>query len=97
MPTYIALIDWTDQGIRNFKDTLERYDDSRARFESMGVRLTQTWWTIGKHDIVAVVEADDDQAAAAALLTLGSQGNVRTTTMPAFSRDEMEAVLDRTG
>ena len=97
MPTYLLLIDWTDQGIRTFRDTVKRYDDARSRFESMGVRLTQTWWTMGNHDIVAVAEADDDEAAAAAFLALGSQGNLRTTTLRAFSRDEMENVLRRAG
>ena len=63
----------------------------------MGVRLTQTWWTMGNHDIVKVAEADHDEAAAAALLALGSQGNLRTTTLRAFSRDEMENVLRRVG
>jgi uncharacterized protein with GYD domain len=97
MPTYIALIDWTDQGIREYRDTVKRYDDARSRFESMGVRLTQVWWTIGNHDIVAVAEADDEQAAAAAFLALGSQGNVRTTTLRAFTHDEMESILARMG
>lgn len=97
MPTYISLIDWTDQGIRSFQDTLKRYEDARSRFESMGVRLTHVWWTIGNHDIVAVAEADDDEAAAAAFLALGSQGNLRTTSLRAFSRDEMEEVLRRVG
>ena len=60
MPTYVALIDWTDQGVRNFKDTVDRYDAAQSAFESLGVRFTDTWWTLGAHDIVATVEAPDD-------------------------------------
>jgi uncharacterized protein with GYD domain len=95
MPTYISLLDWTDQGIRGFQDTMKRYDDARSRFESMGVRLDQVWWTIGKHDLVAVADAESDEAFAAAFLALGSQGNIRTTSMRAFTREEMERVLRR--
>ncbi len=97
MPTFIALIDWTEQGIKNFRETVDRYEASRARFEQMGVRLTQTYWTLGEHDIVAVAEADDEETMAAATLTLASQGNLRTTTMRALTADEMRAVIAKTG
>ena len=70
---------------------------SRARFEQMGVRLTQVYWTLGEHDIIAVAEADDEETMAAATLTLVSQGNLRTTTMRALSPDEMRAVIAKTG
>ena len=59
------------------------YEASRARFEQMGVRLTQVYWTLGEHDIVAIAEADDEETMAAATLALASQGNLRTTTMRA--------------
>lgn len=96
MPTYVALIDWTEQGVKNFRDTVDRYESSRDQFEQMGVRLTQVYWTVGAHDIVAVAEADDGETMAAAMLMLASQGNVRTTTMRALSADEMRAVIAKT-
>ena len=96
MPTYVALIDWTEQGVKNFRETVDRYESSRDQFEQMGVRLKQVYWTLGEHDLVAVAEADDGETMAAAMLMLASQGNVRTTTMRALSADEMRAVIAKT-
>lgn len=97
MPTFVALIDWTEQGVKNFRETVDRYEASRASFEQLGVRLTQVYWTLGEHDLVAIAEADDEETMAAATLLLASQGNVRTTTMRALSTDEMRAVIAKTG
>lgn len=95
MPQYVALIDWTDQGVRNFKDSVDRYEDAERAFEGLGIRFTNVWWTLGSHDIVATVEGPDDETLAAALLTVAGQGNIRTTTLRAFSRDEMRAVIGK--
>ena len=97
MPTYVALIDWTDQGVQNFKDTVDRYEAAQSTFESVGVRFTDIWWTLGTHDIVATVEAPDDETLAAALLSIAAQGNIRTTTLRAFSREEMRTVIGKVG
>jgi uncharacterized protein with GYD domain len=95
MPRYVSLIDWTEQGIANFKDTVDRYEASQQQFEQLGVRIVDVYWTLGEHDIVSVLEAPDDETATAALMALGSQGQVRTKTMRAFSRDEMRTVIDK--
>jgi uncharacterized protein with GYD domain len=95
MPTYVSLIDWTQEGIANFKDTVDRYEAAQQQFEQLGVRFTDVYWTLGEHDIVAMIEAPDDETATAALLAVGAQGNIRTKTMRAFSRDEMRAVIDK--
>jgi uncharacterized protein with GYD domain len=95
MPRYVTLLNFTDQGIRNFQDTVDRYESSQRQFEQLGVRFIDVYWTVGDHDIVAVVEASDDESAAAALLALGAQGNVRTKSMRAFSKDEMRAVINK--
>lgn len=97
MATFVALIDWTEQGVKNFRETVDRYEASRARFEELGVRLTQVYWTLGEHDILAIAEADDEESMAAATLMLAAQGNIRTTTMRALSPDEMRAVIAMTG
>ncbi len=97
MPTYVALMDWTEQGVKNFRESVDRYESAKAQFEELGVRLTQVYWTIGEHDLVAIAEADDGETMAAAMLVLGSQGNVRTTTMRALSADAMRAVIAKTG
>lgn len=97
MPTYIALIDWTDQGVQNFKDTVDRYESAQSQMRSLGVNFTSIYWTLGAHDIVSVVEAPDDQTLAASLLAVAGQGNFRTTTLRAFSADEMRGVISKVG
>jgi uncharacterized protein with GYD domain len=97
MPTYIALIDWTDQGVRNFKDSVDRYEAARGQLEGLGVRFTNVHWTLGAHDIVAEVDAPDDETLAAGLLAVAAQGNIRTTTLRAFSGDEMRSIIDKVG
>lgn len=95
MARYVVLVDWTEQGVANFQDSVDRYEAAQEQFAQMGVSFEDVYWTLGDHDIVAVMEAPDDETAAAALLRLGSQGNVRTKTMRAFSRDEMRGVIEK--
>jgi uncharacterized protein with GYD domain len=97
MPTYILLVDWTDQGVRNFKDTVDRYEAAEGAFESLGVRFTDIRWTLGAHDMVTTAEAPDDETLAAALLSVAGQGNIRTTTLRAFTREEMRTVIAKAG
>ena len=98
MPNYVCLFDWTDQGIRNAKDSPSRYDESaRMAQEKYGVRIHQNFWTVGPHDIVGFVEAPDDESLSAFLLELASSGNLRSTTLRAYDRDEMSAILGRIG
>ena len=95
MPTYVLLFNWTDQGVRTVKETVNRYEEARGALEQLGLQLRDTYWTIGPYDIVAVGDAPDDETASVATLTLASQGNLRTTTLRAFNPDEMRAVLER--
>jgi uncharacterized protein with GYD domain len=98
MPTYISLFSWTDQGIRNVRDTLERVDRaSELAEEKYGVRLGQIYWTVGPYDLVSFFEAPDEQSVTAFLLELGSVGNVRSTTLRAYDREEMSGILERLG
>jgi uncharacterized protein with GYD domain len=96
MPTFIALLNWTEQGVKTFRESVDRYEASRARFEQMGVRFTEIYWTLGEYDIIAIAEADNEEAMAAATLSLASQGNLRTRTMRALTADEMRAVIAKT-
>jgi uncharacterized protein with GYD domain len=93
MPRYVALIDWTEQGVRNFKDSVDRYEAASGQLEAVGVRFTDVYWTLGSHDIVSVIDAPDDQTLAAGLLAVAGQGNIRTTTLRAFTADEMRSVI----
>ncbi len=97
MARYVVLFDWTDQGVRNAKDTVQRFGQARAAWETRGVQLEATYWTLGDHDIVAVVTAPDDATLAASLLQLASAGNVRTKTLRAFDEGEMQALLGQLG
>ncbi|MFE9169128.1 GYD domain-containing protein [Streptomyces kebangsaanensis] len=93
MPTYVALLNWTDQGVHHYKDTAKRAEAFGAAAQKIGAKLLNIYWTVGPYDLVAVVEAPDDETATAALLQLGGAGNVRSTTLRAFGREEMERVI----
>jgi uncharacterized protein with GYD domain len=95
MPKYIALIDWTEQGVGGFKDSVDRYEAAAGALESLGVQFTDIYWTLGGHDIVAVVDAPDDESLAAGLLAVAAQGNIRTTTLRAFTSDEMRSIISK--
>jgi uncharacterized protein with GYD domain len=95
MPTYVALIDWTDQGVRNFKDSVDRYEAAEGQLEGLGVRFTDIHWTLGAHDIVAMVDAPDDETLAAGLLAVAGGGNIRTTTLRAFTADQMRTIVGK--
>ena len=97
MPTYVSLIKWTDQGIKNYKDTTSRAADFSKLAESLGGRVREFLWTVGEYDMVAVTEFADDEAGTAATLQATSLGNVRTTTMRAFNADEMGRIITRAG
>ncbi|MFD8329654.1 GYD domain-containing protein [Streptomyces lydicus] len=95
MSTYVALLNWTDQGVRNYKDTAKRADAFAAAAQKLGAKLLNLYWTVGPYDLVAVVEAPDDETATAALLQLGGVGNVRTTTLRAFDQEEMGRIIGK--
>jgi uncharacterized protein with GYD domain len=97
MPNYVSLISWTDQGVRDFKDTVDRYEAAQAAMGASGVTFKDAYWTVGPYDLVTVVEGPDDETAAAALLGIAAQGNIRSTTMRAFNADEMRSVIQRAG
>jgi uncharacterized protein with GYD domain len=97
MPTYVALMNWTDQGIRSAKDTVQRRDQADALAQKHGASIEQVYWTVGPYDIVTIVEAPDDESATAMLLELGSAGNLRTTTLRAYDREEMSEIIGRLG
>jgi uncharacterized protein with GYD domain len=95
MPTYVLLAQWTDQGIRNVKDTVTRTGQVQAAAEQSGGRLIGSWWTQGAYDIVAVLEFPDDETASATAIAVGMAGNARTQTMRAFTREEMQRILEK--
>lgn len=97
MATYVVLVNWTDQGIAGFKGTTDRVDHEAEIRKRAGVELKEIWWTQGPYDLVAIIEAPDDESMAAAMLGVSAHGNSRTTTLRAFDRNEYERILAKLG
>jgi uncharacterized protein with GYD domain len=97
MARYVVLMDWTDQGIRTAKDSVQRSRQAREAFGRQGVTIEQIYWTLGGHDLVAVMSAPDGETFAAVMLQLAGAGNLRTTTLRAFDEDEFGAILGKLG
>jgi len=97
MPTYISLTNFTDQGIRNVKDTTKRADAVKEAAKKFGVTAKEFYWTLGSYDLVVVFDAPDDASMTALGLSIGSAGNVRTQTLRAFSKDAMSKILAKMG
>ena len=95
MPTYISLINWTNQGVRDFQDTVKRAEVVGGVARSLGGHLRDIYWTLGPYDIVVIAEFPDDEAATAFGLKAGSLGNVRTCTLRSFNRDELRPIIER--
>jgi uncharacterized protein with GYD domain len=93
MASYICLIQFRDQGIRNIKDTVKRGDVAIAEAEKMGMKILEEFWTMGAYDGVVVFEAPDDETMSAFVLKIGALGNVKGQTLRAFRRSEMEEIL----
>jgi uncharacterized protein with GYD domain len=97
MANFIILGNFTDQGIRNFKDSPKRSEAVAQLIEQNGGKLKEIFWTVGPYDIVAIAEAPSMEILTSVMLQIGAQGNIRTTTMPAFSKAEMAKIVDKTG
>jgi uncharacterized protein with GYD domain len=93
MANYIVLSSFTEQGIRGVKDTTKRADAVRDLAKKFGVTAKEFYWTLGTWDVVVVFDAPDDASMTALGLAIGAAGNVRTQTMRAFSREEMNGIL----
>ncbi|MGH2543860.1 MAG: GYD domain-containing protein [Ardenticatenaceae bacterium] len=93
MPAYITLVNFTEQGVRNVKGTVDRARAAAQSSQEAGGRIIGTWWTLGPYDAVIISEGPDDESAARLLLAAGIQGYVRTMTMRAFSEEEMERIV----
>jgi uncharacterized protein with GYD domain len=95
MARYVSLLQFTDQGIRSVKDTIKRSEAATAEAEKMGIKISEALWTMGAYDVVILMDAPDDETASALSIKLGSLGNVKSQTMRAFDRKEMESILTK--
>ncbi len=92
MPNYFVLGNWTDQGVRNVRESPKRVDAAKAMAEKLGGKL-DVYYTMGKYDFIAVAQAPNDEAVMQLALQIGSQGNARTTTIKAWTVNEATKVL----
>jgi uncharacterized protein with GYD domain len=93
--TYIALVNFTDQGVRQISQTTERAKALINAAANLGVRIKEIYWTLGAFDAVFTADAPDEETVTAFTLSVGSLGNIRTQTMRAFSADEMNNILQK--
>lgn len=93
MPTYISLVNLTDEGARTIKDDVNRASVGAHIGKEEGVRIITEYWTIGQYDAVMITEARDDEAISRFLLGAAKHGFIRTITMRAFSKEDMERII----
>lgn len=95
MVRYVLLLNWTDQGIENAKDTVSRYRAAKQLLESKGGSFEAIAWTIGPYDLVSIVNVPDEETGVAFNLQLAASGNLRSVTMRAFNEDEMSSIVGK--
>jgi uncharacterized protein with GYD domain len=95
MPTYIALVNFTDQGIRQIRQTTERAKGLVNAAAKLGIKIKDIYWTMGAYDAVFTADAPDDATMTAFAASMGILGNIRTQTLRAFSVDEMNKILEK--
>ena len=97
MATFISSFRFTGQGFKGVGDTTKRAAAAKAAAKKMGIKVSDFYWTMGEYDGVMIFQAPDDETATALMLQVGAQGNVRTTTVRAFSAQEMDGILATAG
>jgi uncharacterized protein with GYD domain len=95
MVTYVVLSKFTDQGIRNAKDSPKRADAFKQMAKTFGVTVKEILWTQGRYDVVTIVEAPDESSAMSLSLSLGALGNIRTESLRAFSAADMATIVGK--
>ena len=97
MPRYVGLTSWTDQGVRDAKSSPQRAEQVRQVVEQMGGHLEALYWTHGRYDLVSILEAPDEETAAAIVLRVAASGAVRNETLRAYDAEEMGRILGKLG
>ena len=93
MPSYLSLIKWTDQGVRNVKHSPQRLDAYKQAAQAAGGKVVFFYMTMGEYDLVTLMELPNDEAASRLLLSTAAQGNIRSTTLKAFTEDEYRKLI----
>ena len=95
MPTYISLLNFTEQGAKNVKDTVKRSEAFKSAAKKHGCTVKEIFWVHGQYDAVSIIESPDDVMATALAMSVAKLGNVRTQTLRAFSAPEMAKILEK--
>ena len=95
MATYCVLASFTEQGVRNAKDSPKRAEAFKEMAKKYGVTVKDHYWAQGQYDIVTILEAPDDLAVTSLALSVGALGNVRTQTLRLFSSADMKGIIDK--
>lgn len=93
MPTYVSLLNWTEEGFEDVKESPQQLDAARRQLRDRGGLIKEIYFLMGGYDMLFVSEAPDDETYAAFLLSLCSQAGVRTTTMKAFTEEQFRTIL----
>lgn len=93
MGKYVLILNWTDQGIRNVKDTVKRAESLKSYLEKKGGKLVDILYTFGQYDAIVIAELPNDEIAMSVSLGIGALGNVRVTTLKAFGLDETRKII----
>ena len=93
MATYLMLLNWTDQGIKNIKESPKRMDAAKKLAKDIGGEIKSVYMTQGNFDLAFIAEMPNDEKVAGYVLKLGSLGNVRTTTLKAYSEDDYRKII----
>jgi uncharacterized protein with GYD domain len=93
MATYVILYRFTAQGLKDVKRTVERGEEARKQNEARGFKFIGMYWTQGRYDLVAIVDAPSEEAAMASMLNIAAQGNVSSESLRAFTAEEMRKIV----
>jgi uncharacterized protein with GYD domain len=97
MPTFVTLSNFTEQGVKNVKDSVKRADAVKEAAKKKGITLKDIYWTMGAHDVVGIWEAPDGPTMSAFVLSVAAAGNISGMTLRAYDRDEMTGILKKMG
>jgi len=95
MPKYIVLVKHTGQGIRTIKEARSKMEESRKASEAMGIKMLDHYFLMGEYDAIGIVEAPSDEVLMAHMIAMGAQGDIRTTTLKAFTDEEFGEILKK--
>ena len=95
MPTYVSLLNFTEQGVKSVKDTVKRSEAFKASAKKHGCTVKELFWVHGHYDAVSIIDSPDDATATALAMSIAKLGNVRTQTLRAFSAAEMAKILEK--